>query len=308
MPGGGSESKGLLLRWLQGATSDPWGQDPAAFDPQSVRAAMRRLRWMYGPGGYFKVQVGGWEHLPEGPVMLVGNHSGGTSIPDVWGLLMAWYERFELRRIVHPMAHEMVFSTRLTGAPFSRMGVLRAHPGRAVEVLTRWRRDILVLPGGDRDTWRPWTERYRVRFAGRRGYIRTALQAGVPIVPVAHAGAHDTLLVLRDGQELARRLGLPRIARAQVMPLHLSIPWGLAVGPMPHWPLPTALRYRIRPAIALPEGWQPGAEPPEELVATLDARVQASVQAGLDELAAERPTWKKALSGRLERLLGPPAS
>lgn len=300
------ESRGLILRLLQGSTQDPWGQDPDAFRPESARAAIQALRWLYGPGGYFKVEVQGWENVPPAPVMMVGNHSGGTSIPDVWAFASQWYEHFGFERIIHPMAHEMVFSTRFTGAPFTRMGVLRAQPARAVEILRRWRRDLLVMPGGDRDTWRPWTARYQVQFAGRKGYIRTALAAGVPIVPVAHSGAHNTLLVLSDGHRLARRIGLHKVARAQVFPIHLSLPWGLAMGPMPHWPLPTHMRYRIRPPIYPPAGWEPGQEPPPELVEELDERVRTSIQQGLDELRAERPAWRKAVADRMERALGPP--
>ena len=43
------------------------------------------------------------------------------------------------------------------------------------------------MPGGDRDTWRPYSKRYDVCFAGRKGYARLAIKAGVPIVPIANA-------------------------------------------------------------------------------------------------------------------------
>ncbi|HRG98734.1 MAG TPA: hypothetical protein PLR99_20925, partial [Polyangiaceae bacterium] len=72
-----------------------------------------------------------------------------------------------------------------------------------------------------------------------------ALEARVPIVPVAHAGAHETLRVLTDGHRFARAVGLQRFARAEIFPVHLSLPWGLAIGPWPHIPLPTTLRYRF---------------------------------------------------------------
>ncbi len=77
------------------------------------------------------------------------------------------------------------------------------------------------------------------------GYARLALKAGVPIVPLAHARAHETLIVLSDGRRFARALGLPAIARASIWPVHLSLPWGLAIGPWPHIPTPARLRCRI---------------------------------------------------------------
>jgi hypothetical protein len=103
-------------------------------------------------------------------------------------------------------------------------------------------------------------------------------------VPVANAGAHETLVVLTDGRPVARALRLPELARAEIFPIHLSLPWGLAVGPWPHLPTPARLRYRIGPPILPPAGLAPGADPPEELVQAVDAEVRAAVQRLLDEL------------------------
>ena len=147
----------------------------------------------------------------------------------------------------------------------------------------------LVMPGGDLDVWRPYSKRYDVQFAGRTGYARVALEAGVPVVPVANAGAHETFLVLTDGQKLASFLRLPDLVRAHIWPVHISLPWGLAVGPWPHLPVPTKLRYRFGPAIH-PEqvGLAPGEEPTDAQVDAFDALVRAGVQAELDRLRDQR--------------------
>src|ERR1700749_1055823 len=121
----------------------------------------------------------------------------------------------------------------------------------------------MVMPGGDLDTWRPYSQRYRVRFSGRTGYARTALRAGVPIVPMANAGAHETLIVLSDGRRLAKALHLQELARASIWPVHLSLPWGLAIGPWPHIPVAALPRYRIGPAVPPPAQGGPGDEPRE---------------------------------------------
>jgi hypothetical protein len=91
--------------------------------------------------------------------------------------------------------------------------------------------------------------------------------------------------VLTDGAPLARFLGFPKLFRASIFPVSLSIPWGLTIGPWPHLPPPTHLRYRIGPAV-LPEGGfcQPGEEPSNERVAAYDARVRAAMQDLLDQL------------------------
>lgn len=296
-------SSASLLHLLHGEGELPWGADPARYEPGAVQRTLDAFRWMYGPGGYFDVQIAGWEHLPGRNALVVMNHSGGTSIPDVWGLGFAWCARHGLDRPLRPLAHDMVFSTPLTGPVFERMGVLRASRRNALAALTELGHDVLVLPGGDRETWRPWRERYTVSFGGRQGYVRTALAAGVPLVPVAHAGAHDTLLVLSRGERLARLLKLKELARAEVFPVHLSLPWGLALGPMPHWPLPGPLRYRICEPVPLPEGWVPGGTPSQALVDELDGEVQRRVQRGLEALRETRSPRRRWVGEALDGLL-----
>jgi 1-acyl-sn-glycerol-3-phosphate acyltransferase len=281
-----SWEEGRLLRWLHRSQQVAWGTDPGEFSAETVRRTLPYVKKLYGPGRYFGVDVSGWENVPEAPVMIVANHSGGTTIPDVWGFIAAWYQNFGVHRPLHPMAHEIILSTRLTGEFFARRGVLRGSRPLALSVLRDWKRDLMVMPGGDLDTWRPWSARYQVRFSGRTGYARTALQAGVPIIPVAHEGAHSTLFVISDGRRLARALHLQELARASIWPVHFSLPWGLAIGPWPHLPTPARFRYRIGPAVAPPARVAPGAEPDEELVRAYDRSVQAAVQRLLDELKA----------------------
>jgi 1-acyl-sn-glycerol-3-phosphate acyltransferase len=199
---------------------------------------------------------------------------------------MLWYRAFGVDRPLHLLAHDVILATGATRRFFGRRGVLRGSRKMAETVLGEWQRDLMVMPGGDLDTWRPYRERYRVRFGGRLGYARLALRAGVPIVPVANAGAHETLVVLSDGQRLARAFRLRELWRASIWPVHLSLPWGLAVGPWPHLPPPARLRYRIGSPIALTDG--PLGEPPDELVGELDARVREAVQEQLDALREAR--------------------
>lgn len=260
------------------------GLDPTQRDAEYLGRVVDRISRVYGPKGWFGLDVTGWEHVPAPPTLLVSNHSGGTSIPDVWGLMVAWTRHFGVHRPVHPLAHDMVFSVPAVARRFARLGVLRAAPGMGYEVLTRHRRDLFVCPGGDRETWRTWKDRYKVQFFGRTGYARLALRAGVPVLPIAHAGAQHSFLVLSDGARLARTLHLPQLFRAEVFPVHLSLPWGLAVGPLPHLPLPVLMRYRIGPIVPFPAGARPGEEPTLEVVQTYDAAVRAAIQGLLDEL------------------------
>lgn len=278
--------KAWLLRWLH-PDGHEWGANISDYDPVRVEGLRRWLSTVFGPRRrYFRVEVAGWQHVPDAPAMVVSNHSGGTLFLDSWGLLWAWYTHFGTVRPIHPAAHEMLFSNRVTGEFFSSRGVIRADKKLAHRVLTTWKQDLLVMPGGDLDVWRPYKNRFDVQFAGRKGYARLALESNVPVIPVANAGAHETLMVLSDGRRFAEALRLPQIARAHIWPVHLSLPWGLAFGPLPHIPTPAKLRYRFGPAVYPHQvGVTGDGEVTDDQVEAFDALVQGRVQEQLDRLA-----------------------
>ena len=108
---------------------------------------------------------------------------------------------------------------------------------------------LLVYPGGDYEVHRPFWERNRVDFDGRKGFIRLALQEDVPIVPVVSIGGHETALFLSRGERLARLLALDRMFRLKVLPISLALPWGVNVGDMlGHIPLPAKITIETLPA------------------------------------------------------------
>ena len=104
---------------------------------------------------------------------------------------------------------------------------------------------MLVYPGGDwRRTGRPGTA--KVEFAGREGFVRLALAAGVPIVPVVSIGGQETALFLTRGERVARVLRLDRRFRLKVLPVSLALPWGLDVGDLfGHLALPAKITIQV---------------------------------------------------------------
>lgn len=282
------DRRSAFVRWLHRRGAPGWGHDRDDIDPEYICQLRDRLDALFGPGGPYEVTVHGLESLPPPPVMLVSNHSGGSTVLDMWGFLWAWYRTFGASRLVHVLAHEILLATRLSGPFIARCGAVPASRAHADEILREWNRDVLVMPGGANDTWRPWRERYRVQFAGRTGYARLALQRGVPIVPVANAGAHETLRVLTDGRRFARRFGLHHLFRMEVFPVHLSLPWGVCLGPWPHLPYPAPLRYRVGEPIFPPK--DVAEDDVAQTIKSLDARTREGVQLLLDELAEDRPS------------------
>ena len=266
--------------WLLRLGDPNRGRDVALYDQEAIDHTLELVRALGRWLPCFPTEATGFSNLPPPPALLVMNHSGGDTVLDVWGFMYAWHRHFGAARPLRPLAHEVLLEQALTGPFLVRRGVLQADSEVAHRALTRMRHDVLVMPGGDLETWRPFRDRHRVCFHGRTGYLKLAARAGVPIVPVAHVGAHATFIVLTRGEKLARAMHLHELARADVFPIHLSLPWGLGIGPLPHLPWPTRLRYVIGEPIALPSA---DALAPD-LALALDARVRDAIQAGVDLL------------------------
>jgi 1-acyl-sn-glycerol-3-phosphate acyltransferase len=215
--------------------------DLEARDPEFIRFQLPAM-WLLATL-YFRAEVRGLERIPEeGPVLLVGNHSGGNMTPDSMVFLLAFNAYFGVERPLYILAHSLVTSWPVVGPFLRRWGVITAGPEAARAALEEGA-SVLVYPGGDVETHRPWSARHEIRFDGRKGFLRLARDAGVPIVPVVADGGQETFLPLTDGRRLARALGLDRLGRLKVLPVSLALPWGLNVGDlMGHIPLPVKIR------------------------------------------------------------------
>jgi 1-acyl-sn-glycerol-3-phosphate acyltransferase len=123
-----------------------------------------------------------------------------------------------------------------------------------------------------------------VNFNGRRGFVRLALEHGVPIVPVVSIGGQETALFLGRGEGIAKALQLDRLFRLKVLPISIALPWGLNVGDMlGHVPLPAKITVEVLPAIDLREQFGPDPDVDE-----VYDHVTTTMQETLDALAAER--------------------
>jgi 1-acyl-sn-glycerol-3-phosphate acyltransferase len=141
---------------------------------------------------------------------------------------------------------------------------------------------LLVYPGGDYEVFRPSWERHKVGFGGRKGYVRLAREAGVPIVPIASVGGQETALFLDRGQWLAKLLMVDKLARLKSVPISLALPWGVNIGDLAgHIPLPAKIVVEAQRPIAAAE-----VEAADDDV--VHKKVVESLQAGVDRLAAER--------------------
>lgn len=250
-------------------------------DPDYIREQLPGL-WMLATL-YFRAEVRGLHNIPdEGPVLLVGNHSGGNVTPDTHVFTLAFNTYFGVERRFYQLAHNLVLA--MPGLSILRkFGTVAASHQNAQKALESGAA-LLVYPGGDYEVHRPFWEANRVDFNGRKGYVRLALDKGVPIVPVVSIGGQETSLFLSRGQTLAKLLGLDRMFRLKVLPISIAIPWGLNVGDMlGHVPLPAKITVEALPPIDPAKDFGPNPDVDE-----IDRFVRTEMQGKLDDLAAER--------------------
>jgi len=238
-------------------------------------------------GRLFRLEVHGLGNVPAtGPAMLVGNHNGGLMPLDGLFTLAAVCRRHGPGRAVHPLAHDLVLYDRVAHRLGDRLGILRAGHASAERAFAAGDM-VLVYPGSDIDTYRPWSDRHKVALAGRTGFIKLALRTRVPIVPVLAAGTHEQWVVLTRGDGLARALRTGKLLRTKVLPLALALPWGLTLGLLPYVPLPAQTTIAFGCPIAWPE-LGPEAADDEAIVTRCYVQVQDAMQRVLDALAEQR--------------------
>lgn len=236
---------------------------------------------------YFSPHVEGIENLPEsGPVLVVGNHSALFYMPDVWIAGGAIVERRGIEAPSYILGYDLLFAVPGVGTFLRKIGAIPARNREAEEALAG---DglVLVYPGGDWEACRPWTDRNRVDFGRHRGFVRLALRAGVPVVPVVTHGSHDAVVVLTRGERIARAMGLNHL-RIKVFPLVMGPPLGITTMLAPPLPLPSAVTVEFLPAIDW-SGLGTGAAEDAETVERCFDEVVGTMQVALDRLRRENP-------------------
>ena len=253
-----------------------------AWDPEYIRTTLPTLRLFSDV--YHRAEVRGLRNIPEeGPVLLVGNHSGGTLISDTFVFAQAFYDHFGPLRRFHQLAHDLVFQLPGARASMCRFGTVPASPENMARALER-DAALLVYPGGDHETYRPSWESADIDLAGRTGFVKLAIEHDVPIVPVVAIGGQETALFLGQGRRFARLLRLDSLLRLKVFPAQVGPPFGLTILDLPgRIPLPAKITVRALPKIDLKQrlGAKPDIDEAYELVTD-------KMQKALDDLDAER--------------------
>ncbi len=244
---------------------DPFGLSPA------VEARWKPLveaiydRW-------FRVDLSGTVNLPaSGGALLVCNHAGAFP----WDSLMmkTAIDRQGGSRIARPLIEDFFFHLPFVGRFLNRYGAVRACQDNAERLLARDSL-LIVFPEGLQGLGKPYSNRYRLGRFGRGGFVKLALRASVPIIPVAIVGSEEAHPVLVQAGFLAEQIGIP------YLPITPTFPW---LGPLGLVPLPSKWRVQIGDPIDLSDHG-PEAATDRVLVAKVSDKVRSNIQGRLDKL------------------------
>ncbi|OHU87261.1 1-acyl-sn-glycerol-3-phosphate acyltransferase [Mycobacterium talmoniae] len=250
----------------------------AKWDPTLTERVMGLLRPFLR--AYHRSEVRGLDDFPPGGALVVSNHSGGLFPMDVPVFASGFYEKFGYDRPVYTLSHDVIF-TGPTAEFFIKTGFIRANHENAAAAL-RSGGVVVVFPGGDYDVYRPTLEENKIDFDGRTGYVRAALNAGVPIVPAVSIGGQETQLYLSRGTGLAKLLQLDKLMRVKILPISFGFPFGLSAVLPVNVPLPSKIVTQVLEPIDIADF---GEDPDVDEV---DAHVRHVMQQALDRLADER--------------------
>jgi 1-acyl-sn-glycerol-3-phosphate acyltransferase len=253
--------------------------DVTKWDPTLTERVVGMLRPI--AKRYFRSEVRNLGRIPAGGALLVSNHSGGTTTTDLPTFAVHFYDRFGYDRPLYTLSHD-VLSAGFTKQFLQRIGFIPASRDNAARALAS-DAAVMVFPGGDYDATRPTLKQNVIDFNSRTGYVRTAIDAGVPIVPIVSIGGQETQLFLTRGAWLAKRVGIiKRLTRSETVPLAVGFPFGLTLGGV-NLPLPSKIVTQVLAPIDIAARF--GDDPD---VAEVDAYVRKVMQKALDRLASQR--------------------
>lgn len=206
-----------------------YGYDAFGFHPESARRALLPAALLYRY--WFRVETRDIERVPEGRVLLIGNHAG--QLPFDGAMLgVAMLLEAEPPRICRPMGEYWIPRIPWFNVAAARSGALVGTPENCVAMLEQGEA-VMVFPEGVRGMNKPYSQRYRLQEFGK-GFVRLALETRTPVVPVALVGSEEQNPGLANLPGVGRLLGMP------AFPLTVGFPW---LGPLGILPLPVKYRF-----------------------------------------------------------------
>jgi 1-acyl-sn-glycerol-3-phosphate acyltransferase len=263
------------------------------FDPDSLEnrspylidILIPKIGWVLKK--YFRASVKGVERIPQGPALYVGNHSMGMQTLDTGIFFAQAYKAHGMDALPYGLQHDIGLVIPLVSRLAAAAGGVRATKENGLKLLAQGHK-VITYPGGGEDAFRPYRNRDKIVFNSRTGYIRLALEAGVPIVPIVSAGAQAAFFIVDDLRWLAKALGLEKRFRIGVWPLMVSFPLGVTLFPNPFFiPFPTRICMEVMKPVRFERSGKAAAQD-DAFVRSCAERVESAMQQTLTRLARER--------------------
>jgi len=255
-----------------GRQLDDWGRSQRVFDLVEPLLDFYYRVW-------FRVDVDGIENVPsEGGALLTSNHSGALP-PDAPMIMQAIRREHSKPRPLYMLGEHWFKGYPAVSALTAKIGLVAAHPANAQRLLSDEQRLALVFPEGVKATRKLYWQRYKLRRFGRGGFVRTAIRAQVPIVPVAVVGAEEAMPIFAHVPLLKQLTGLPYFPIGHAFP-H----FGLAAALMY---LPAKFRIEFLEPIDVSHLGPDDAEDPA-LVQSLADEVRGRIQERLQQMLKRR--------------------
>lgn len=239
----------------------------------------------------------GLDNIPvDGPVLLVGNHNFlGIDTPVLWPELAR-----RTGRALRGLAENVLITAPGVRHALHGIGCVRGSRANCRTLLEQGEM-VLVFPGGGREAVRRKGEKYVLKWEGRTGFARMAIETGAPIVPLAMIGADDAYDIIFDGDELPMR---PLRMLVEALGLHGSLTPPLVRGLGPTL-LPKPERFYYSAGTPIETTPWADATDLDEAAAELQAVVRKALEEELRFLFAERERDRgRTLWGRARKAIG----
>jgi 1-acyl-sn-glycerol-3-phosphate acyltransferase len=214
---------------------------------------------------YFRLEVEGIENVPrKGRCLIVPNHSGITALDAV----MVGHEiQRSLRRIPRILAHPLWFVGPNIRILAKRMGLEEANKDAGEQLLRRGK-IVMIFPEGAAGNFKPTAQRYHLQEF-RRGFVRMAMAAKAPIVPVVVIGAEETNINLSN-------ISLTKVLKGTIIPIPLNV-----------IPLPAKWKIIFMPPVEMSRYSKKHCGD-RDLVHSVSEKVKAQIQGRINEELAKR--------------------
>ncbi|MDQ2938932.1 MAG: acyltransferase family protein [Actinomycetota bacterium] len=232
---------------------------------------------------WFRVETEGIENVPsQGGALLVANHSGALP-PDGPMVMEAIRNEHPNPRPLYMLGENWFKGFPGVGMLANKLGMVSAHRDNAQRLLHDEGRLAIAFPEGQKGSRKVLWQRYRLRRFGRGGFVRTAIRARVPIVPIAVVGAEEAMPIFAHLRPLQRISGLI------YFPLNHAFPqFGLAAGLMY---LPAKFKIRFLEPVDMSE-YGPEIAEDSGAIQAIAEEIRARIQVQLEEmLRARNSVW-----------------